>query len=77
MVLSALASLGKWKSSKQLAVILGMWHYEWRGGPKKIAFRKTIAGPCQETQTKRKYFKKINKATESNIQSRKAEQKII
>ena len=46
-------------------------------GSEKIAFRKIIAGACQETQTKRKYFKKINKATESNIQSRKEEQKIV
>lgn len=46
-------------------------------GSEKIAFRKIIAGASQETQTKRKYFKKINKATESNIQSRKEEQKII
>lgn len=43
----------------------------------RIAFRKTIDGTCQETQTKRKYFKKINKATEANIQSKKEEQRII
>ena len=65
------------KSPKQLAVLLGVWHYAWQRGLKRIAFRKTIAKPCQETQTQRKYLKKINRATESNIQSTKAEQKII
>lgn len=77
MALSACPSLGKWNSSKQLAFILGVWRYEWHGGPMRIAFRKTIDGTCQETQTKRKYFKKINKATEANTQSKKEEQRII
>lgn len=58
---------------RKYAVLLEVWYYEWQGGPRRLPLGKKPSQTTPGNANQMKYFKKINKATESSIHSKKTE----